>query len=229
MWCKYAIKLLNIRYLYFYTLNCSAVIKKPKNQLFVLSGSMQGVNKWMSRLPRKKRRTNWNSALTTWRTRGERFCYLCKMLTGYRRMSGTEGFTKDRLERAVPSQFSLSSSFSAKTRLAALESLRQAFSSRLLYDFLMERRLTVSDCLERSLKKGNTKSNVSISFNCIASTVMDNGMFPSCVQAVGRSSQQQPRSSPCSASSWGVATRQRRASRCFVPSSLPSWLTVVPV
>lgn len=43
---------------------------------------------------------------------------------------------------------------SAKTRLAALESLRQVFSSRLLYEFLTERRLTVSDCLERSLKKG---------------------------------------------------------------------------
>lgn len=43
---------------------------------------------------------------------------------------------------------------SAKTRLAALESLRQAFSSRVLYDFLIERRLTVCDCLERCLKKG---------------------------------------------------------------------------
>ena len=45
-------------------------------------------------------------------------------------------------------------SLSAKTRLAALESLRLVFSSRVLYDFLTERRLTVSDCLERSLKKG---------------------------------------------------------------------------
>lgn len=43
---------------------------------------------------------------------------------------------------------------SAKTRIAALESLRQAFSSKVLYDFLTERRFTVSDCLERSLKKG---------------------------------------------------------------------------
>jgi hypothetical protein len=45
---------------------------------------------------------------------------------------------------------------SAKTRLAALESLRGAFSSRLLCDFLTERRLTISDCLERSLRKGET-------------------------------------------------------------------------
>uniref|UniRef100_A0A8C5CVE8 Interferon-related developmental regulator 2 n=1 Tax=Gadus morhua TaxID=8049 RepID=A0A8C5CVE8_GADMO len=43
---------------------------------------------------------------------------------------------------------------SAKTRQAALESLRQAFSSRVLYDFLTERRITVADSLERCLKKG---------------------------------------------------------------------------
>uniref|UniRef100_A0A8C5BFU4 Interferon-related developmental regulator 2 n=1 Tax=Gadus morhua TaxID=8049 RepID=A0A8C5BFU4_GADMO len=42
----------------------------------------------------------------------------------------------------------------AKTRQAALESLRQAFSSRVLYDFLTERRITVADSLERCLKKG---------------------------------------------------------------------------
>ncbi|XP_057686290.1 interferon-related developmental regulator 2 isoform X1 [Corythoichthys intestinalis] len=46
---------------------------------------------------------------------------------------------------------------SAKTRLGALESLRQAFSSKVLYEFLTERRFTVSDCLERSLKKGNAE------------------------------------------------------------------------
>lgn len=51
----------------------------------------------------------------------------------------------------------VSLSLSAKTRLAGLESLRQAFSSKVLYDFLTERRLTISDCLERSLKKGTTK------------------------------------------------------------------------
>lgn len=46
---------------------------------------------------------------------------------------------------------------SAKTRLTGLESLRQAFSSKQLYDFLTERRITISDCLERSLKKGKTR------------------------------------------------------------------------
>lgn len=59
-------------------------------------------------------------------------------------------------------KLSLSLSPSAKTRLAGLESLRQAFSSKMLYDFLTERRLTISDCLERSLKKGEMKQK----FHC---------------------------------------------------------------
>ncbi|KAJ6667733.1 hypothetical protein lerEdw1_016054 [Lerista edwardsae] len=43
---------------------------------------------------------------------------------------------------------------SAKTRQVALESLRLAFSSKMLFDFLLERRLTVTDSLEKCLKKG---------------------------------------------------------------------------
>uniref|UniRef100_A0A8C6UCK6 Interferon-related developmental regulator 2 n=1 Tax=Neogobius melanostomus TaxID=47308 RepID=A0A8C6UCK6_9GOBI len=58
--------------------------------------------------------------------------------------------TEDKLKQCIDNLMDKS----AKTRLAALESLRQVFSSRLLYEFLTERRLTVSDCLERSLKKG---------------------------------------------------------------------------
>uniref|UniRef100_A0A3Q3ETU6 Interferon-related developmental regulator 2 n=1 Tax=Labrus bergylta TaxID=56723 RepID=A0A3Q3ETU6_9LABR len=59
--------------------------------------------------------------------------------------------TEDKLKQCIDNLMDKSS----KTRLAGLESLRQVFSSRLLYDFLTERRLTVSDCLERSLKKGS--------------------------------------------------------------------------
>ncbi|XP_054831156.1 interferon-related developmental regulator 2 isoform X1 [Eublepharis macularius] len=43
---------------------------------------------------------------------------------------------------------------SAKTRQVALESLRLAFSSKTLFDFLLERRLTLMDSLEKCLKKG---------------------------------------------------------------------------
>ncbi|GAA6229690.1 interferon-related developmental regulator 2-like isoform X1 [Lates japonicus] len=59
--------------------------------------------------------------------------------------------TEDKLKQCIDNLMDKS----AKTRLAALESLRQAFSSRVLYDFLTERRLTISDCVERSLKKGS--------------------------------------------------------------------------
>ncbi|KAM3842758.1 interferon-related developmental regulator 2 [Diretmus argenteus] len=61
--------------------------------------------------------------------------------------------TEDKLKQCIDNLLDKS----AKTRLAALESLRLAFSSRLLYDFLIERRLTISDCLERSLKKGGSE------------------------------------------------------------------------
>ncbi|NXA33487.1 IFRD2 regulator, partial [Eudromia elegans] len=43
---------------------------------------------------------------------------------------------------------------SAKTRQAALQSLRLALSSRTLCEFLLERRLTLTDALEKCLKKG---------------------------------------------------------------------------
>ncbi|NWY32302.1 IFRD2 regulator, partial [Pheucticus melanocephalus] len=43
---------------------------------------------------------------------------------------------------------------SAKARQAALQGLRLALSSRTLSEFLLERRLTLSDSLERCLKKG---------------------------------------------------------------------------
>ncbi|XP_036959614.1 interferon-related developmental regulator 2 isoform X1 [Acanthopagrus latus] len=61
--------------------------------------------------------------------------------------------TEDKLKQCIDNLMDKS----AKTRLAGLESLRQAFSSKMLYDFLTERRLTVSDCLERSLKKGGAE------------------------------------------------------------------------
>lgn len=43
---------------------------------------------------------------------------------------------------------------SAKTRQAALEGLRSALASKLLSEFLLERRMTLTDSIERCLKKG---------------------------------------------------------------------------
>ncbi|XP_029442218.1 interferon-related developmental regulator 2 isoform X1 [Rhinatrema bivittatum] len=57
---------------------------------------------------------------------------------------------EDKLKESIDSIMDRS----AKTRQMALESLRLAFSSRILYDFLLERRLTLTDALERCLKKG---------------------------------------------------------------------------
>ncbi|NXG53885.1 IFRD2 regulator, partial [Psilopogon haemacephalus] len=43
---------------------------------------------------------------------------------------------------------------STKMRQAALQSLRLAFSSKILSEFLLERRLMLTDSLEKCLKKG---------------------------------------------------------------------------
>jgi len=44
---------------------------------------------------------------------------------------------------------------SAKTRQAALESIKNALASKMLYEFILERRMTLTDSIERCLKKGN--------------------------------------------------------------------------
>ncbi|GAB6029901.1 Interferon- developmental regulator 1 [Chamberlinius hualienensis] len=43
---------------------------------------------------------------------------------------------------------------SAKGRQTCLEAIAKAFMSRYVYDFVVERRATIVDCIERSLKKG---------------------------------------------------------------------------
>ncbi|XP_032893271.1 interferon-related developmental regulator 1 isoform X3 [Amblyraja radiata] len=54
---------------------------------------------------------------------------------------------------------------SAKVRISALEGLKSAFSSKLLYDFILERRVTLTDSIERCLKKGKSEEQ------CIATQV----------------------------------------------------------
>ncbi|XP_006633514.1 interferon-related developmental regulator 1 isoform X1 [Lepisosteus oculatus] len=43
---------------------------------------------------------------------------------------------------------------SAKTRHSALDGLKTAMASKMLYEFLLERRITITDSIERCLKKG---------------------------------------------------------------------------
>ncbi|MBN3292265.1 IFRD1 regulator, partial [Polypterus senegalus] len=59
--------------------------------------------------------------------------------------------TEDKLKQCIDNLMDKS----LKTRLAALESLKLAFSSKMLCDFLLERRLTLTVCLERCLRKGS--------------------------------------------------------------------------
>ncbi|XP_051483872.1 interferon-related developmental regulator 2 isoform X2 [Apus apus] len=63
---------------------------------------------------------------------------------------GQEEEAEDRLKEHMDNLLDKS----AKTRQAALQSLRLAFSSKTLSEFLLERRLTLTDSLEKCLKKG---------------------------------------------------------------------------
>lgn len=44
--------------------------------------------------------------------------------------------------------------YSAKTRQGALDGLKTAMATRILYEFISERRMTITDSIERCLKKG---------------------------------------------------------------------------
>ncbi|RXM97104.1 Interferon-related developmental regulator 1 [Acipenser ruthenus] len=61
--------------------------------------------------------------------------------------------TEDKLKQCIDNLMDKS----VKSRLAGLESLKLAFSSKTLCDFLVERRLTLTDCLERCLRKGGVE------------------------------------------------------------------------
>ncbi|XP_015203745.2 interferon-related developmental regulator 2 isoform X1 [Lepisosteus oculatus] len=70
--------------------------------------------------------------------------------------------TEDKLKQCIDDLMDKST----KTRLAALESLRLGFSTRLLYEFLLERTLTLADCLERSLRKGSGEEQAAAAAVC---------------------------------------------------------------
>lgn len=47
---------------------------------------------------------------------------------------------------------------SAKTRQGALDGLKTAMATRILYEFISERRMTITDSIERCLKKGSGRT-----------------------------------------------------------------------
>ncbi|NWY75563.1 IFRD2 regulator, partial [Erithacus rubecula] len=67
---------------------------------------------------------------------------------------GQEEEVEDRLKEHMDSLLDKS----AKARQAALQSLRLALASRTLTEFLLERRLTLTDSLEKCLKKGQVRA-----------------------------------------------------------------------
>ncbi|XP_036897014.1 interferon-related developmental regulator 1 isoform X2 [Sturnira hondurensis] len=79
-----------------------------------------------------------------------------------------EGSQED-LEYKLKGLIDLTLDKSAKTRQAALEGLRNALASKMLYEFILERRMTLTDSIERCLRKG--KSDEQRAAAALASTL----------------------------------------------------------
>ncbi|XP_023400329.1 interferon-related developmental regulator 1 isoform X4 [Loxodonta africana] len=64
--------------------------------------------------------------------------------------------TQEDLEYKLKGLIDLTLDKSAKTRQAALEGIKNAMCSKMLYEFILERRMTLTDSIERCLKKGKS-------------------------------------------------------------------------
>lgn len=64
--------------------------------------------------------------------------------------------TQEDLEYKLKGFIDLTLDKSAKTRQAALEGIKNALASKMLYEFILERRMTLTDSIERCLKKGKS-------------------------------------------------------------------------
>ncbi|XP_019398940.1 PREDICTED: interferon-related developmental regulator 1 isoform X1 [Crocodylus porosus] len=67
-----------------------------------------------------------------------------------------EEATQEDLEYKLKGFIDLTLDKSAKTRQAALEGLKNALTSKILFDFILERRMTLTDSIERCIKKGKS-------------------------------------------------------------------------
>ncbi|XP_038266531.1 interferon-related developmental regulator 1 isoform X1 [Dermochelys coriacea] len=67
-----------------------------------------------------------------------------------------EEATQEDFEYKLKGFIDLTLDKSAKTRQAALEGLKNALTSKILYEFILERRMTLTDSIERCIKKGKS-------------------------------------------------------------------------
>ncbi|KAI4881379.1 hypothetical protein NFI96_011855 [Prochilodus magdalenae] len=66
---------------------------------------------------------------------------------------------------------------SAKTRQGALDGLKTAMATKILYEFLLERRMTITDSIERCLKKGKgEEQRAAASLACLLCIQLGSGI-----------------------------------------------------
>ncbi|KAI1294948.1 Interferon-related developmental regulator 1 [Halotydeus destructor] len=71
----------------------------------------------------------------------------------YPEENGDDGYYDDFEEKIVEA-IDLTTEKTAKTRLMAIEAIKKAFTTRYMFDFIAERKVTITDVLERCLKRG---------------------------------------------------------------------------
>ncbi|KAJ8416382.1 hypothetical protein AAFF_G00356700 [Aldrovandia affinis] len=66
---------------------------------------------------------------------------------------------------------------SAKTRQSALDGLKTAMATKILYEFILERRMTITDSIERCLKKGKgEEQRAAASLSCLLCIQLGSGI-----------------------------------------------------
>lgn len=102
-------------------------------------------------------------------------------------------------------------------------------ATRILYEFISERRMTITDSIERCLKKGSRRTSYPCALRVFLLNGRGNADSHSCFcQARVRSSGRQLLWPASCASSWAQASKARRSSRRWNRSSKPSWPTDRP-
>ncbi|XP_060100867.1 interferon-related developmental regulator 1 [Heteronotia binoei] len=88
-----------------------------------------------------------------------------------------EEATQEELEYKLKGLIDLTLDKSAKTRQSALESLKNALISKILYEFILERRMMLTDSIERCIKKGKSdEQRAAAGLACLLCVQLGSGM-----------------------------------------------------
>ncbi|XP_076851280.1 interferon-related developmental regulator 1 [Brachyhypopomus gauderio] len=89
----------------------------------------------------------------------------------------TEGAAEEDFECKLKVYIDCTVDKSAKTRQGALDGLKTAMATKILYEFILERRMTITDSIERCLKKGKgEEQRAAASLACLLCIQLGSGI-----------------------------------------------------